>query len=497
MGAVLLSAGACSAGPANAGDMATKEARTAPASIASTIFDGEPGKLSYAGITVYGIFDLTGSYQDHGVPPSPYMNGQYLVAKNSDGPRFAFTNNAMSQSLLGIRTEQKLDELFSTPSLQGWSFVSDLQSGFNPAFMAIQDSCKSLVRANGTGNVPGTTANSDSSRCGQIFNGEAWAGFKHTTLGELRFGRQNSLMFDDFAVFDPQKLSFANSLFGTSGTYAGGFGATEDKHWNNSLKYKETIGQFNFAAQYRFAGADQGGTAWALRAGVDGWGLFDGAKLSATWGHFNDGIVASSLTNSTAKAAGSCQSLGVSLADCQYLDVLNATVSDNTAWSIMALYNFKTLGLPGVTAMGGYENISMTNPSSVLPAGYRTIGGYRLNFTPTTFTSFTTARELDVYWLGARWQITPKWVVAGAWYTVDQNSYVRAGAACTNPGAGTATLAQCAGKLNWLSGTIDYQMTQRLDWYAGLSHTWVNGGFSNGYTHTSNFNATVGARYRF
>jgi predicted porin len=177
--------------------------------------------------------------------------------------------------------------------------------------------------------------------------------------------------------------------------------------------------------------------------------------------------------------------------------VLNATVSDNTAWSIMALYNFKTLGLPGVTAMGGYENISMRNPSGVLPVGYRTIGGYLLNFTPTTFSTYTTAKVFDVYWVGARWQITPKWVAAAAWYSVDQNSYVRAGATCTNPGSGTATLAQCAGTLNWLSGTIDYQMTKRLDLYGGLSHTRVSGGFSNGYTYTSNYNLTVGARYRF
>ncbi|MCP3387719.1 porin [Bradyrhizobium sp. CCGB12] len=483
-------------GAANAGDIATKEP-TKSTEIVSTIFDGEPGKLSYAGVTVYGVFDLTGLYQDHGTPPSPYINGQYLVAKNSGDPRWAFTNNAMTLSFIGIRTEQKLDELFSAPSLRGWSFISDMQSGFDPAFLAIQDSCKSLVRANGTGNVPGTPANSDSSRCGQIFNGEAWAGLNHTSFGELRFGRQNSLLFDDFVLFDPQRVSSAYSLVGTSGTYGGGLGATEDKHWNNSVKYKGAVGQFNFAAQYRFEGAGQGGSAYDFRAGVDGWGVLEGLKLSATWGHFNDGIAASSLTSSATKAAGSCQSLGVSLADCQYLDVLNATVSDNTAWSIMGWYNFKAVGLPTVTAMGGYENISMANPSSTLPVGYRTIGDYRLNFIPTTFTSYTTAKVLDVYFIGARWQITPKLVAAAAWYGVDQNSYVRSGAACSNPGSGTATQVQCAGTINWISATVDYQLTRRLDFYGGLSRTQVNGGFSNGYAYTSNYNATVGARFRF
>ncbi|MDR3440986.1 porin [Telmatospirillum sp.] len=462
------------------------------------ILDGaRPGELSAGGITVYGVVDVDLSYQSHGAPPSPYMNGQYLVGKNSGKSRFDFSNNALGQSIIGIKTEQPLQDLFGIKELEGWSLIGDVASGFDPAFASIQDACKSLIRANGTGNVPGTKANADSSRCGQFFNGEAWGGLKSATFGELRFGRQNSLMFDDFAVYDPQKLSYANSLFGLSGTYAGGFGDTEDKHWNNSLKYKIGVGPGRIAAQYRFEGAGQGGTAYAFDAGLTGWGPLNGFSIDAVWGQFKDGIAVSSLTNSATKANGSCQYFGVTLSNCTSLDILNATVSDNTAWAVMTKYNLASIGAPTTTVMGGYESITYSNPSDKLAAGYKTIGDYNLNFTSTTFSTYTTDKRVNVFWAGARWDITPKLTAAGAWYYFDQNSYVRAGAACTNPGSGTATQSQCKGDMNWLSATLDYQVTKRLDVYTGVSHNIETGGLTNGYTHTSTTGVTTGARFRF
>lgn len=492
----LLAAG--SGGPAYAADP-DKEMSGSPLQKAVVdFFDGaDPGSLSVAGITVYGVIDVDFSYQSHGAPPSPYLNGNYLISKNSAGSRFDFTNNAMSQSVIGIRTEQPLNDLLGIKALDDWAITGNVASGFDPAFASIQDACKSLVRANGTGNVAGTTANSDSSRCGQFFNGEAWGGLKNTSLGELRFGRQNSLMFDDFAIYDPQKLSYTYSLFGLSGTYAGGFGDTEDKHWNDSLKYKIGVGPGRFAAQYRFEGGNQGGTAYAFDAGFDGHGPISGLSMDAVWGRFNDGISVSSLTNSSTKANGSCQYFGVTLSACTNLDILNATVSDNTAWSFMTKYNLASVGAPTATIMGGYESVTYANPSEKLANGYQTIGGYQLNFTSTAFSTYTTDKRLNIYWVGARWNIMPKLTAAGAWYYFDQNSYVRAGAACTNPGSGTATQAQCKGNMNWFSATLDYQMTKRLDVYTGISHNTETGGLTNGYTHTSTTGVTSGVRFHF
>lgn len=462
------------------------------------VLDGaDPGSLSVGGITLYGIFDVDLSYQSHGAPPSPYMNGQYLVAKNSGGSRFDFTDNAMSQSVIGIRTEQPLDDLLGFKDLRGWAVTADVASGFDPAFGAIQDSCKSLVRANGSGDVPGTASNSDATRCGQFFNGEAWGGVKSDSFGELRFGRQNSLMFDDLIAYDPQKGSYVYSLFGSSGVYGGGFGSSEDRIWNDALKFKTGIGPVRFSAQYRFQGAGQGGKAYAFGGRLDGWGPAKGLAVDFIWGQFNDAIVASSLTNSATKANGSCQYFGVSLANCSNLNILNATISDNTAWAAMVKYNLGAVGVPSTTVMAGYQGLNFANPKDNLASGYKTIGGYLLNYTGTSFTTYTTDKRVDLFWTGARWNITPKLTAAGAWYYYVQNSYVRAGAACTNPGSGTATQAQCKGNANWYSASLDYQLTKRLDLYTGISFNGATGGITNGDAHSSTTAVATGARFRF
>lgn len=488
----LLCGFASSAAPAESksGDAATAEA------MLTNIFNGaDPGALSVGGITVYGVVDITLAYQSHGTQPSPYMNGNYLIAKNSGGEQIHFTDNAMSQSLIGV----KLDQPLALVGLRDWSLVSDAQIGFDPAFASIQDTCKSLVLVNGANNVSGTTANADSSRCGQLFNGEAYGGIKNDTYGTLRFGRQTSLMFYYIGTYDPQQLSFANSLFGLSGTYAGSLGDTQDKHWNNSLKYFNAIGPVHLASQYRFSGDGQGGRAYLVDGGIKGWGRLDGFSMDALWGRFYDGISVSSLTSSTAKtpAAGSCQSLGVSLSDCTHLNVLNAVVSDNKGWTVMTKYNLARLGLPTVTAMGGYEHIQYANPRATLPSGYETIGGYLLNYTSATFTTYTTDKTLHVSWFGAQWGITRKLSAAGGWYHFIQNSYVKSGAACTNPGSGTSTQSQCWGEMDWLSATLDYQLAKRLDVYGGYSYTHESGGVTNGYTYTSTNNVTTGFRFRF
>jgi hypothetical protein len=81
-------------------------------------------------------------------------------------------------------------------------------------------------------------------------------------------------------------------------------------------------------------------------------------------------------------------------------------------------------------------------------------------------------------------------------YNFNTNNHVRAGAPCTNAGSGTATQLQCAGTMNWVSATLDYQLTRRLDIYLAISHTQSTGGLKNGFTHTETFNVVSGLRFR-
>jgi predicted porin len=483
------------------------------APVFSKILDGaEPGALTVAGITAYGAIDFNLAWQSHGVPTSPsYFQGmEYQIAKNSQGPQFAFTNNALQVSTIGLRGDESLSKVTGYDPLAGWSAIFDLQIGFNPAFAAIADDLKALRQNNGVPLLQ-QTANQDSSRAGQIFNGDAYGGIKNDLLGELRYGRNTTLLWEDTRVYDPQKGSYSNSLL-SSGTYGAGYGITEQKRWNNSLKYKNTIGPIHIAGQYRFGGYGQGGDGVSAGAGIDVPGIFNGLSIDGVWGAETDAIAASMLTSSTAAkpALGSCQSLGVSLFECTQLNVLNATVSDNQAWAVMAKYNFKNLGFEPVTLYGGYEHIDYSNPSGPL-SSLTIIGDYQLNPTGINYNAYVTDKQLDVFWIGGNYKVSRKLTLVSAWYHADQNAYVTASlpnakgvisaTPCTTTGQGPAAVggiqSNCAGSLDWLSGLIDYQWTKRLDVYAGISFTEVHDGLSSGFTYTSTISPTVGSRFRF
>ena len=468
------------------------------------ILDGaEPGALTVAGITAYGVIDFNLAWQTHGVPTSPsyYQGMEYQIAKNSQGPQFAFTNNALQVSTVGLRGNESLSDLTGHTPLGGWSVIWDLQIGFNPAFGEIADDLKALRQNNGVP-LQLQTANQDSNRAGQIFNGDAYGGLNNDVLGELRYGRNSTLLWDAFSAYDPQKLSYSNSLL-SSGTYGGGYGTTEQSRWNNSLKYKNTIGPIRIDAQYRFGSYGQGGDGVSGGAGIDVPGIFKGLSIDGVWGAERNAIAASMLTSSTKAAPGSCQSLGVSLFECTQLNILNATVSDNDAWAVMAKYNFKQLGFDDVTLYGGYEHIEYSNPSSQLDS-LTIIGDYQLNPTGINYNAYVTDKQLDVFWIAGDYKVTPKLTLVSAWYHADQNSYVTTSLGstkatpCTTAGQGPATIqSNSAGSLDWVSGLIDYQWTKRLDVYAGISFTEVHDGLSSGFTFTSTINPTVGSRFRF
>jgi hypothetical protein len=57
--------------------------------------------------------------------------------------------------------------------------------------------------------------------------------------------------------------------------------------------------------------------------------------------------------------------------------------------------------------------------------------------------------------------------------------------------------ATCAGQLYEIPLSGVYHLTPRLDTYAGVMHTQVQGGLGNGYLHTTSADPTVGMRFRF
>jgi predicted porin len=473
-------------------------AASTPAPLIANFFDGAaPGSMTVAGITVYGTVDFSAAYNSHGSTPTGtlYQGSLYQISKISGGPQFNATNNALSQSFVGVKTNEKLSDILGVDSLTGWSFISDAQIGFNPAWGDIADVCKTLRLNNGLEKTPlDQTANLDGSRCGQIFNGTLYGGIKNNDLGQLTYGRHNSLLNDALGAYDPEAGSYAFSLFAFSGTVGGGGGATEDARWNNSIRYANTIGMFRVAGMYRFEGMGQGGDAYSGNVGVDLPGEFKGLSIDGVYAHFNSAIAASNLSS------GDCGKLTTSIATCQQLDILSATVSDNDVWSIMAKYNLGHFGLDSVTAMGGYEHINFSNPNNQLDS-LSIIGGYQLFAGDVNYNKYLTDKEFDLFWFGGKWAITPKLTAAAAWYHYNQNTFLTGAvdgtASNCNNKSGQAASGNCAGSFDWVGTSLDYQWTKRLDVYAGVSYSQADDGLASGFTYTNTWNPAVGARFRF
>jgi predicted porin len=423
--------------------------------------------LTYRGITLYGTIDLGLQYQTHGAPLSDYYpaGSSDIVQPNSNHSTLGVTPSNLSQSRIGL---QGVEPLYAD-----WSAVFKLETFFNPQSGEISDGLKSLVQNNGRATAQKTTG-LDSSVAGQPFQ-QSYVGVTHKEFGTLTFGRQNTLLADGVAKYDPNYASQAFSVIGLSGTAAGG-GDTQDRRLDSSLKYVATFAELvHFGANYKFSGAT--GSANTV-VEVDLGAELAGASIDAYYVNAKDAISASSLS---AAQVALLPGLGFSANNS-----LAATVSDNTTFSVMGMYNF---GAPKIFA--GYEHIRFANPSTPLTAGFDDIGGYKLAFVNNT--AFPNDKIMQVYWAGVRYTVIEGLDLVGAYYGYHQNSYgVGSTAGCSSNIAGT-----CSGTLQAFSFDADYQLSKRFDTYAGLMYSGVQNGLANGYIHSTNMNPTIGVRYKF
>jgi predicted porin len=426
--------------------------------------------LTYKGITLYGTVDLGLQYQTHGAPISDYFpaGSADIVQKNSNHSISGVTPNNLSQSKIGLQ---------GVESIAGdWSAVFKLETFFNPQSGEISDALKSLVQNNGRSVASGTqTTNLDSSVAGQPFQ-QAFAGVSSKSIGTFTFGRQNTLLADGIAKYDPNFASQAFSVIGLSGTTAGA-GDTQDRRLDGSLKYVATYADIVHAgAMYKPSeGNGISNSAYEISLGAE----LAGASIDAYYVKVHDAISVASLS---ADQVGLLPALGFSANNS-----LAATISDNTSFSIMGFYN---LGI--VRFFAGYEHISFANPHTPLQAGFDDIGGYKLAFVNNT--AFPTDKVMQVFWAGAKYKVLPSVELTAAYYGYKQNSYGTGASA----GCSTSIAATCSGTLDSFSLDAVWHLSKRFDAYAGALYTGVHDGLANGYVfHTTDINPTVGLRFTF
>ena len=445
--------------------------------------------LTWHGITLYGIVDVGFQNQTHGAPISDYFPGGSadIVQKDSNHSVTGVTPSNLSQSRIGLQGAE--------PIVGDWSGVFKLETFFNPQSGDISDALKSLAQNNGR-SVANQNTNLDSSVAGQTFQ-QSFAGFSSKTFGTITFGRQNSVLADGIAKYDPNFASQAFSLIGLSGTTAGG-GDTQNRRFDSSLKYVGSYGvadsgMAHLAALYKFnQSTGSANTAFEVAIG----GEFAGLSVDAYYAKIKDAVSVAALSaEQVADLPGLCPNplpTGGSCVAASPGTALAATISDNTSYAILGLYNWADV----VKFYAGYEHIQYANPDAPLSAGF-TVAAYTIAYVNTqsgSKSTYVNDKTLEVYWGGVRYTVIPNLDLVVAYYGYKQNAYGTG----SNAGCSTNKSGTCSGNLDDLSFDADYRLTKRFDVYAGVMYTGVRNGLASGYDfNTTDITTTTGVRFKF
>jgi predicted porin len=424
--------------------------------------------LSWHGITLYGIVDVGFQYETHGAPFNDYYvaNSADIVQKNSRRAISGFVSNNLSQSRIGLQGTEPL-------SFGDWSGVFKLETFFNPTTGQLGDALKSLVQNNGRA-LNQQTTNLDSSVGGQTFQ-QSYVGLSSPTFGTITFGRQNTVLADGIAKYDPNAASQAFSLIGLSGTAAGG-GDTQDRRLDSSLKYGVKYQNFRFGAMYKSSNAStSANSAYEFSLGGD----YAGFSADAYYTKIKSAIALSALS---AAQVTELPTLGFSSSNS-----LVGTISDNTTLGLLAMYSFAPFKF-----YAGYENIKFQNPQTTLTAGFD-VAAYKLAFVVNN--AYPHEKILQVYWAGAKYAVDPNLDLTIAYYGYHQSNFATTAltAGCT-----TTLSSTCSGELRDVSFDAVYKLSKRFDAFAGLMYSGVADGLANGYIYSkNNIATTAGVRFTF
>ncbi len=470
----------------------------------------ESDDLCWHGVCLYGNFDGGIAYFQHGSPFSP-MAGfpqNAPIEKAGWGAQFGATPNMLSTSFIGLRGKQEIGENLYA--------VFNLQTLFNPFSGMNANGIGAIAQNNGFNTTPylGTLSNAygDSSKAGQMFNNAAYFGISSPTYGTLTMGRQSALSSDLVVNYDALSGSNMWSLITNEGATGGG-GNTQNRIYDNSFEYRLNIGPVRLAAEVQLRNGNNSGVGNAFEGdiGFDYMGLsmdFLGGKIydavSFAGGPLSSAQVAAIQANQNSPTGNG---LGYTI-PCN-LGCLPGTVSDNTIFSLGARYTIGPWKL-----YGGYEHITKSNPNNPLLPGATIIGGYSLGIVQNN--NFLTNQNLDIFWAGVKYSITPTLDIAASYYHFGTGFFVTGGGATgTAAGFGVANYANapgstapsttaancavtgasqagCAGSEDMIGIALDWRFARHVDFYAGVAYSERHGGPANAFITSTN-NGALGA----
>jgi predicted porin len=453
-------------------------------------------QLSWYGVRFYGTIDVGYGYQTHGAPWDPNFTpgASYLLQKMNRMSIWTLSPNGLSQSNIGIQIKE--------PLAPGWSFVAQLEGGFDPYSLHFANSPGSEFNNIGVP-VNQQTTNGDSSRAGQFYNSLGFLGVSSDTYGTLTVFRQNALTLDAVLAYDPMAGSYAFSPLGFQGGFAGG-GDTEQAKYTTSVKYRVNIGDFRVAALWQFGGYNLNNAsngAWEAQIGGDIRNLGPGTLSIDGYVDYNRDAVILALAGAPTNASG--VPIGTMLPQ-----TMTATLSDNTALMVAAKYTVDRLKL-----YAGYEWMQFAPPSdpyTVAGTGFTDIGGNFVCFACATAIGGTNINStaysasagfqdkiLQMAWGGARYSVTDAVDVVGAYYHYWQNTFAASAANIAACNVALTNKNFCAGSVDAASVLIDWKFAPKWDTYIGTFYSHFNGGLANGFLSRDNLATTAGIRFRF
>jgi predicted porin len=464
--------------------------------------------LTWHGITLYGAYDIGVGWVSHGMPENGYnYEGESLINRNGNHSQWLIAPNNLQQTGLGIRGREEF--------ARGWFIVFNASTGINPQSGQLANAPATMA-ANAGLPRSSYSATIDGSRAGQPFNDEVYAGLSATHYGTLTLGRQRSLGTDAMLQYDPAGGAYGFSYIGYNGTMAGA-GATQDARWDEALKYRLTVGPVHAGVMYKFADGSGGCFAdtagWTAASctgqqahndayGFNVGGEYDKLSVDIVWQHYNQAIIVLNPLLGPQSPTQPYQSTtnSINTTPISGPNVIGPTgtvygiVTDNTG--IMGAIKY---ALARLKLYGGYEYIYQTNPAHPLGVGASVQGGYLLSGVENN--NLDSPKIVQIWWTGAKYAIDKTTDATLSYYNQQQNTF-RVPPSCT---PATGMRASCAGALNEVSLYADHHFTKRVDGYAGIAYSAVNGGLAIAiphgpgvpYYHDNNVAPALGVRFAF
>ena len=451
-------------------------------------------QLSWYGVRFYGTIDVGGGYETNGAPIDKFSGrANYFPGKMNLGGKWLPSQNALSGSNIGVQIKE--------PVGAGWSFVGQLEAGFNPYSLELTNNVHGVYIERG---VPLTQqkAYGDANTEGKFYNNLGFAGVSHDTYGTLTFGRQNTLMADAALAYDPLASSLAFSPLGFFGSWAGG-GDTEDRKGTTSVKYRVSYANWHFGVFGQVGGYEEGNAqkgAVQGDVGADfrvGPGVFSADAI----GGYTKDAVSLTIIGPTDKFGHPTNTFTPGFANA----FMSATLSDNTSFMLDAKYTLERLRL-----FAGYEWVQYSNPSdpfTIPGTGFTDVAGDFVCFgcvasggTQINSTFFNGGDKISqLAWFGATYAITDSLDLTGAYYHSWQNDF---SGGAKNAAGGTCALAttalpQCAGTFDAASVLLDWRFAPKWDSYIGTMYNWLSGGMNNGYLAKESLSSVGGVRFRW